>query len=253
MKNFLAIVVFSVFWFSTVSSLTCDFPSRLWCSSTEIARACKVEQQCAARISTHSGTRAPKVNFGVYYETLCPDSIEFIASQLSPTFFKIGSIINLELVPYGKAKEKQVQSKWEFTCQHGPDECLGNLIQTCGIHILGNLSEIYPFVDCMEQSGLFPDKSGPMCAKKFGVDYKAILNCVNGPLGNKLEHQMAVKTDKLYPPLTSVPWVTLNGVHTNEIQKEAETDLQRLICDTYTGTKPKACQQDKAVHKSLNN
>jgi len=45
-----------------------------------------------------------KVKIDVYYETLCPDSIQFIRRQLYPTFNKIGQIMDINLVPYGKAE-----------------------------------------------------------------------------------------------------------------------------------------------------
>lgn len=44
----------------------------------------------------------------MYYETLCPDSQEFINFQLWPAFLKVPDIFNLELVPYGKATVSEV-------------------------------------------------------------------------------------------------------------------------------------------------
>ena len=138
------------------------------------------------------------------------------------------------------------------------------------------------------------------CAEQFGIKYSDVLNCVTGPLGNALEHEMAEKTNALKPPHQYVPWVTLYGVsfkfifpsvalnyywgisankdkylyyfefiysrilqgtivfsfwihllvlhlclptftpychfiqvHTEKIQKEAQNDLKKLICDNY--------------------
>lgn len=39
----------------------------------------------------------------VFYEALCPDSKNFILKQLEPTFSKASSIIDFQLIPYGKA------------------------------------------------------------------------------------------------------------------------------------------------------
>jgi len=47
---------------------------------------------------------SPKVKVDVYYETLCPDSIQFIRRQLYPTFNKIGEIMDITLIPFGKAE-----------------------------------------------------------------------------------------------------------------------------------------------------
>lgn len=43
----------------------------------------------------------------------------------------------------------------------------------------------------------------------------------------------AVQTESLQPPHQYVPWVTVNGVHTEDIEQQAETDLVKLICQTY--------------------
>lgn len=39
----------------------------------------------------------------VFYEALCPDSKHFILRQLVPTFIKAPTLIDFQLVPYGKA------------------------------------------------------------------------------------------------------------------------------------------------------
>ena len=71
------------------------------------------------------------------------------------------------------------------------------------------------------------------CARQHQIDYFSIMNCVNGQEGSKLQHQMALMTKALNPPHEYVPWVTLNGIHTEQIQLEAQNHLLKLICDTY--------------------
>ncbi len=71
------------------------------------------------------------------------------------------------------------------------------------------------------------------CAEQFQIDFTQIDACVNSKLGNQLQHKYAVQTESLRPQHQYVPWVTINGVHTEEIEREAERDLVRLICRTY--------------------
>ena len=84
--------------------------------------------------------------------------------------------------------------QWIFQCQHGPDECKGNLIevpisnissnicnmssffvnwhvnfllflhskQTCAIHILQKVDAYFPFLHCIEGSEDLPEKSAPI-------------------------------------------------------------------------------------------
>lgn len=41
----------------------------------------------------------------VFYEALCPDSIKFFKEQLLPTYKALGKYINLNFVPFGKARQ----------------------------------------------------------------------------------------------------------------------------------------------------
>ena len=71
------------------------------------------------------------------------------------------------------------------------------------------------------------------CAKNTSIDYEKIQTCTNSRQGNQLQHAYAVQTNKTKPADAFVPWVTLNGNHTDEIQDKAQTDLIGLICETY--------------------
>ncbi|XP_059145725.1 gamma-interferon-inducible lysosomal thiol reductase-like, partial [Physella acuta] len=206
-----------------------------------------VDEQCKKQAWRVDEEAAP-VNFALYYESLCPGCENFITTMLFPTFQKIGSIMNLTLVPYGNAKEKQVGHNWVFECQHGENECLGNIIETCAIALVQKIEVYFPFINCIEDSDLSPLSAAKQCAQQFPVPLDSILNCSRSTVGNNLEHQMALQTEALQPPHTSVPWVTLNGEHTEEIETAAETDLVKLICDTYQGTKPAACNQKQPRH-----
>ena len=197
-------------------------------------------------ISLSRAQQANPVNVTLYYESLCGGCQYFIQHQYYPAFQNISSIMNVGLVPYGNAEEKKKDGKWVFTCQHGKEECIGNLIETCAIHLYPNVNDYFPFIHCIETSGKIPRKAAPSCAQKFKLDYSKIESCANGDLGNNLEHEMALKTEALDPDHTYVPWITINGVHTEKLQNQAEDNLIKLICKTYEGSpKPQACQEDQ--------
>lgn len=92
-----------------------------------------------------------------------------------------------------------------------------------------------PYIHCMESN----DKddihtAAQKCARQYNVSMSQLDKCMTSRLGNSLQHDMAVRTDALQPPHKYVPWVTLNGVHTEQIEQQAENDLVALICSTYT-------------------
>ncbi|BFZ21135.1 hypothetical protein BsWGS_24175 [Bradybaena similaris] len=207
--------------------------------SQQVALECGVNEQCKNLQALHQDP-AP-VNISLYYESLCPYSKAFIINKLYPTYLKLASITNLTLVPYGNANERQVDNRWVFQCQHGPEECVGNIIATCTIAIVKDITVYFPFLNCMEGSSQSPKAAAQQCATKFPVPLDQIFNCTTSDYGNQLEHDMAVRTDALIPRHEYVPWVTLNGVHTEAIQNEAQSNLPKLLCDTYQGVKPPAC------------
>jgi hypothetical protein len=71
------------------------------------------------------------------------------------------------------------------------------------------------------------------CAKNTSIDFEKISTCTNSRQGNQLQHIYAVQTENTKPKTAFVPWVTLNGNHTDEIQDKAQTNLINLLCETY--------------------
>ncbi|XP_071851125.1 gamma-interferon-inducible lysosomal thiol reductase-like isoform X2 [Apostichopus japonicus] len=203
-----------------------------------------VEQQCQDW-KTRSHDPAPPVNVTVYIESLCPDCRNFIKKMLYPTWKTLENtgIMNLQLVPYGNAEETAVGDKWNFTCQHGAMECWGNLLETCTLHF-EKFPTAFDIIHCAEVA-TFPIDAYSKCVTKFGADFDQINECAKGDLGNQLEHEMALQTAALVPPHKYVPWVTVNGDHTEDMEKKAEADLLSLVCSTYQGTQPKECQPTK--------
>ena len=66
------------------------------------------------------------------------------------------------------------------------------------------------------------------CAKKFGIDFSAIAECMNSTYGNLYEHGMAMLTELLNPPMTFVPWVTLNWVMCQQLFFSISTGIRAL-------------------------
>ena len=50
------------------------------------------------------------------------------------------------------------------------------------------------------------------CAKRYNINPVKVDECAHSYHGNQLQHQMAMLTYDLDPPMNFVPWITLNGV-----------------------------------------
>ncbi|XP_056246549.1 gamma-interferon-inducible lysosomal thiol reductase-like [Seriola aureovittata] len=223
---------------SFVSS-SCSHPPSKWCSSLDTAIQCGVLKQCLESNFTRSHQTADSIQVGLYYESLCPGCRGFLTEMLFPTWLLLSDIMTVTLVPYGNAVEKPDGQKFVFDCQHGEQECLGNMIETC---LLNMTTIAFPVIFCMESSSDVIN-SAKSCLEIYNpqLSWDKVMGCVKGDLGNQLMHLNAMKTKALNPPHKYVPWVTINGEHTDDLQDKAMNSLFTLVCNMYKGTKPAAC------------
>ncbi|NXN51182.1 GILT reductase, partial [Rynchops niger] len=218
----------------------CDYPAHLWCSSWEIAVACQAESRCA----NLSHPAAAPVELSLFYESLCPACRWFLVQQLFTAWLLLPSeALTITLVPYGNAEERNVSGKWQFQCQHGPEECLGNMIETCLMHEAKNFSTYFPVIFCLESGSsvtknleavcplpcppTLRGRPGPpdlpvcvpplrcprQCLQVYApqLDGGRIAACVQGDTGAELMHRNAQLTQALDPPHQYVPWILING------------------------------------------
>lgn len=228
---------------------SCDAGPKYWCKSYETATECGVLawcklkwQQDAEHAAEPTFPTTPSVNVTLYFEVLCGGCRQWILNTGYPVFEKLlgTGVLSLELVPYGNA---HVMIDGTVQCQHGPAECYGNTIESCAIHCLKDAKVWFPFVRCMESMHVFTDAAAEGCANTLKIDYKPIRECVNGPEGKALIQKNKARTDALVPRHNYVPWLTMNGVHNDDVQDGLTFNMLKYVCDAYKGTKPAACHE----------
>lgn len=186
-----------------------------------------------------SSSSSVVVEIGVYYETLCPDSIRFVNRQLTrvrslivdPAFKEI---VDVKLYPYGKANTQinMTSNLYNFQCQHGPMECYGNKAHNCALeHFSYDFEKVFDYINCtMNFEALFNQQffynSLYDCAdaSQMGPSFS---ECLKGTRGDILLAAAGQAT----PRLNYVPWITVNGKR----DKPAERDIIEAICRNYNG------------------
>uniref|UniRef100_A0A8C9MGS1 Gamma-interferon-inducible lysosomal thiol reductase n=1 Tax=Serinus canaria TaxID=9135 RepID=A0A8C9MGS1_SERCA len=212
------------------------------CSHTPPVHPETLRVQVESRCPLLPRPAAAPVELSLYYESLCPACREFLVLKLFPTWLLLPEeMLNITLVPYGNAQERNVSGKLDFQCQHGPEECLGNMMEACLMHEAQNFSTYFALIFCLE-SGSSVTKNLEACLQIYApeVDIGRISTCVQGDTGVALMHHNAQLTEALDPPHQYVPWITINGVW------QGEASLLGLVCHLYQGEKPEVCGGSKA-------
>lgn len=187
------------------------------------------------------GRPPPKLKIDVYMESQCPDTQDFLDTQLSPTWNELKEYMNLQVIPFGKARwAKQGVDDFSFQCQHGQNECLVNQLMCCGIDKLKKPDLYLPYIVCLQMTQ-FGDSEQAKCAQQSRLSPQEMQTCAESKKGRQLHHQMGNMTKSLSPPLYFVPWVLIE----NKRDSSAVMDLKTAICKKLNliGVKPAACDQ----------
>jgi len=138
----------------------------------------------------------------------------------------------------------------KITCQHGEDECYGNRIETCAVQMTRNktingMSRVgTEFILCFSGENKGQKDAAPACAKRAGIDYTDLMNCVNSFNGWNMLREEAVETND-YGVHPGVPYILVNGVQLTD------GSLLKAVCQQLDQNKlPAGCKQYlSASHK----
>ncbi|RVE46987.1 hypothetical protein evm_008371 [Chilo suppressalis] len=171
----------------------------------------------------------------VYYESKCPDSRDFVLNQLMPTMKMLPNNIILQLVPFGKAKSIE-QGYRGFECQHGPSECLGNIIQSCALNLMRSKTDLKKaeYVAC-EMKSLASTRGDLTCVQQANLDPEMVNQCIESGEGAELQLDAEFLTGLISPKF--IPTVTIDGIFNQQIQDHSQIDLTGTLCSILKETK----------------
>ncbi|KAI4463621.1 gamma-interferon inducible lysosomal thiol reductase gilt [Holotrichia oblita] len=173
-----------------------------------------------------------KINIDVFYESLCPDSLDFIRNQLSPAWNDIKPYVNLNLVPFGKTVI--FNGGISFQCQHGPRECEGNRVMSCALQKIQDPSTAVHFVKCymdhfMKYARHNRQEFGESCVTKVGLNWDIdVKQCYESQLGTLLQLNAGNHTRTYQPDF--IPTIVYNNIFDQELQDESLHNFKGVAC-----------------------
>ena len=159
-------------------------------------------------------SKPKQVQVNVFYESLCPDSKNFIVHTLSNTYSLLSPHMSITLVPFGKAKTTQTQPSYNFSCQHGPAECQGNLYHNCAEKYIKDQSIKIKFVSCLFKEAWSTDGDPDwhqitiQCSHSVGLAgglVGKVYNCAVDLEGKQLHYEAGQRTGtKVFIPTVEI-------------------------------------------------
>lgn len=105
----------------------------------------------------------------------CPDARDCLKELVLPAMMRVNNKVNFTLSYIGKPTD----SNDGIACKHGPDECMGNIIQLCAAHHYPDPKTYLGFVMCLERDyKLIPQRELiEDCALEHAVDFELLNDC----------------------------------------------------------------------------
>ncbi|CAO1408492.1 unnamed protein product [Diamesa tonsa] len=183
-----------------------------------------------------------KVKVDIFYESLCPDSIRFIADQLRPNYPELKQHLQINFIPFGKSSSflNEETGQVEFKCQHGPEECFGNKVQGCVLSKLTDQDSQVNYVACQMRPGAPRDHQ--QCVVEAGFAWEEIYECTQSDFATQQQQHFEQVSSPIIATTNWVPSIIYNDQFKAELANTSKSPpFKTIICDTIYNTNP-ACK-----------
>ncbi|KAL2177631.1 uncharacterized protein P884DRAFT_200060 [Thermothelomyces heterothallicus CBS 202.75] len=125
----------------------------------------------------------------------CPDARDCLRDLVLPTMQRVHDKVNFTLSYIGTPTDEDDG----VSCKHGPEECLGNIIELCAQHLYPDPKTYLGFTMCLTRDyTLIPQRNLiEDCALEHAVDFDKLNECAtrdNGAFGVGLLRESVVRS-----------------------------------------------------------
>jgi interferon gamma-inducible protein 30 len=180
----------------------------------------------------------------------------------NPNWPDLLAMIDLETVAWGNAR---IDANNQIECQHGSNECYGNVAHNCGSHHIGldNAANGINWSSCLTRRSMFQQISGESqwlswseeCYKSvYGLPnlasdrlWGSVSDCINGSEGDKLTRAAGDKAAAA--KCSGVPCLFLDDQPLSDDQENSIfTNLFDFACkNTPVAGRPASCAMNNAM------
>jgi hypothetical protein len=137
-----------------------------------------VVQSKAGKKKPGAKTEPWRVPLEAHIMSKCPDAKDCIIDLVVPTMSQLDpAMVNFTLSYIGQPTDGDDG----VSCKHGPNECLGNILQLCAASLYPDPKQNLGFAMCMEkQYELIPRRTLiEECAAEYGLEFDKLNDCAS--------------------------------------------------------------------------
>ncbi|KAJ8965016.1 hypothetical protein NQ314_004414 [Rhamnusium bicolor] len=172
---------------------------------------------------------AAKIKVSVFYESLCPDSINFTVTQLTPAYEIIADKIDLDFVPFGFAIADNESGEWNFTCQHGDGECYGNKVHSCALALFPKEISTQFVLCAMASDDSSSEENLRECAATTKIAWPSLQQCLTSGKADELLAANGIRTSSVDPSIDFIPTIIYNDIYSDPLESLSLTSFLDLV------------------------
>ncbi|KAI1877081.1 uncharacterized protein JN550_001153 [Neoarthrinium moseri] len=169
-----AVVAILLYAFYTFHPFT-TYAGHQWAPSKAAQGAAAAPKDTKATTATTATAAQGLVPLEAHIMSKCPDAKDCLKDMILPTMMRVNEKVNFTLSYIGTPTD----SNDGVECKHGPNECMGNILELCAAHLYPDPKSYLGFTMCLTRDyKLIPQRElVEDCALEHAIDFEKLNDC----------------------------------------------------------------------------